>query len=235
MVLVDSEAQTDECEVLLGELEGESGGGGLQRWSRRTSFRGRDKKEAWMRRSIRRCLCLLVLVTLLGGAGIIYFGFYCPEAVCALSSTAPRSRYKVGYLKDGINQFHMATDQIGRPLSDALRSSTGLSFEEVTAHDFQFNIRGHDVIVFLHIQKTGGTTFGRHLVSDLDLDKSCQCHRKIKKRCTCLRPGKNSNETWLFSRYSTGWKCGLHADWTELTSCVDDMMDRIEDHDVKRR
>nr|XP_027226491.1 heparan-sulfate 6-O-sulfotransferase 2-like [Penaeus vannamei] len=237
MVLVDSEVQTDECEVLLGEFEEESGGGGSQRRWRRTSFRGRDaaKKEAWMRKSIRRCLYLLVFVTLLGGAGIIYFGFYCPEAVCALTSTAPRSRYKVGYLKDGINQFHLATDEIGRPLSDALRSATGLSFEEVTAHDFQFNIRGHDVIVFLHIQKTGGTTFGRHLVSDLDLDKSCQCHRKIKKRCTCLRPGKNSNETWLFSRYSTGWKCGLHADWTELTSCVDDMMDRIEDHDIKRR
>lgn len=25
---------------------------------------------------------------------------------------------------------------------------------------------------------------------------------------------------WLFSRYSTGWKCGLHADYTELTECL---------------
>ena len=28
-------------------------------------------------------------------------------------------------------------------------------------------------------------------------------------------------KNWLFSRYSTGWKCGLHPDWTELTGCVD--------------
>ena len=24
----------------------------------------------------------------------------------------------------------------------------------------------------------------------------------------------------MFSRYSTGWKCGLHADFTELTECL---------------
>jgi len=28
-------------------------------------------------------------------------------------------------------------------------------------------------------------------------------------------------KNWLFSRYSTGWKCGLHPDWTELVGCVD--------------
>ncbi|KAG7255171.1 hypothetical protein CRUP_026758, partial [Coryphaenoides rupestris] len=38
-----------------------------------------------------------------------------------------------------------------RPTSSTSRRGTG-------------NIRGDDVIVFLHIQKTGGTTFGRHLV-----------------------------------------------------------------------
>lgn len=35
-----------------------------------------------------------------------------------------------------------------------------------------------------------------------------------------------SNRYWLFSRYSMGWKCGLHADWTELTDgCVERTMD----------
>uniref|UniRef100_A0A3Q3ESM8 Heparan-sulfate 6-O-sulfotransferase n=1 Tax=Kryptolebias marmoratus TaxID=37003 RepID=A0A3Q3ESM8_KRYMA len=80
-----------------------------------------------------------------------------------------------------------------------------------------FNIKGDDVIVFLHIQKTGGTTFGRHLVRNIKLERPCECHAGQKK-CTCFRPGKK--ETWLFSRFSTGWSCGLHADWTELTSCV---------------
>ncbi|XP_076435891.1 heparan-sulfate 6-O-sulfotransferase 3-B-like [Babylonia areolata] len=37
--------------------------------------------------------------------------------------------------------------------------------------------------------------------------------------CDCLN---RKNQVWLFSRHSTGWRCGLHADWTELTNCVDD-------------
>ncbi|XP_068181786.1 heparan-sulfate 6-O-sulfotransferase 2 [Antennarius striatus] len=88
-----------------------------------------------------------------------------------------------------------------------------------------FNIKGDDVIVFLHIQKTGGTTFGRHLVRNIQLERPCECHAGQKK-CTCYRPGKK--ETWLFSRFSTGWSCGLHADWTELTSCVPSLMDSRE-------
>ncbi|XP_041846893.1 heparan-sulfate 6-O-sulfotransferase 2 isoform X2 [Melanotaenia boesemani] len=88
-----------------------------------------------------------------------------------------------------------------------------------------FNIKGDDVIVFLHIQKTGGTTFGRHLVRNIQLERPCECHAGQKK-CTCFRPGKK--ETWLFSRFSTGWSCGLHADWTELTRCVPSRMDSRE-------
>ncbi|XP_035018179.1 heparan-sulfate 6-O-sulfotransferase 2 [Hippoglossus stenolepis] len=88
-----------------------------------------------------------------------------------------------------------------------------------------FNIKGDDVIVFLHIQKTGGTTFGRHLVRNIQLERPCECHAGQKK-CTCYRPGKK--ETWLFSRFSTGWSCGLHADWTELTKCVPSRMDTKE-------
>ena len=33
--------------------------------------------------------------------------------------------------------------------------------------------------------------------------------------------------TWIFSRYSTGWVCGLHADWTELNACVAGKMNEI--------
>ncbi|KFW85316.1 Heparan-sulfate 6-O-sulfotransferase 3, partial [Manacus vitellinus] len=71
--------------------------------------------------------------------------------------------------------------------------------------------------------KTGGTTFGRHLVRNIQLEQPCEC-RAGQKKCTCHRPGKR--ETWLFSRFSTGWSCGLHADWTELTSCVPAAMER---------
>ncbi|CAG0887338.1 unnamed protein product [Cyprideis torosa] len=123
-----------------------------------------------------------------------------------------------------------------------------VTFNSMFLENFQFNMTGNDVIVFLHIQKTGGTVFGKHLVEDLDLQQPCLCHRerghrnplksrkkKGKKRCDCFRPNRSHNSTWLFSRYSTGWKCGLHADWTELTRCVDAALDEIDDRQEKRR
>ncbi|XP_054829954.1 heparan-sulfate 6-O-sulfotransferase 3 [Eublepharis macularius] len=91
----------------------------------------------------------------------------------------------------------------------------------------RFDMRGRDVMVFLHIQKTGGTTFGRHLVRNIRLEQPCEC-RAGQKKCACHRPGRGADkgDTWLFSRFSTGWSCGLHADWTELTSCVPAAMER---------
>jgi len=114
------------------------------------------------------------------------------------------------------------------PIDDILKKPANIiSFNQLMHKNFEFNIRGLDVMVFLHIQKTGGTTFGKHLVQDLDLDRDCECRKNWKKgrrhpklHCDCFRPGKGSL-SWLFSRYSTGWKCGLHPDWTELTGCVD--------------
>ena len=114
--------------------------------------------------------------------------------------------------------------------------------------DVQFKIDQNDVMVFLHIQKTGGTTFERHLVRDIDLEAPCTCRKKKRRKklyfddyghrkkwfaggCECFRPSSNAAQTkstWLFSRYNTGWKCGLHADWTELTECVDSYLDTEE-------
>lgn len=91
-------------------------------------------------------------------------------------------------------------------------------------HSYNVKLDREDVIVFLHIQKTGGTTFGRHLVKNMDLESPCKCYRK-KKRCDCYTRKKT---IWLFSRYSTGWVCGLHADWTELTTCVETAMNKKE-------
>lgn len=42
-------------------------------------------------------------------------------------------------------------------------------------------------------------------------------------------------DSWLFSRFSTGWICGLHADWTELTACVDEELTRAHGSSLKRR
>jgi len=130
-----------------------------------------------------------------------------------------------------------------------------INFDTIQHENFEFNINGSDVMVFLHIQKTGGTTFGKHLVQDIDLESPCLCKRRSKKlrkfhfsqeepdgfqvqrekrklKCDCFRPTSQTN--WLFSRYSTGWKCGLHPDWTELTECVDKYLNSIEEL-AKRR
>lgn len=166
-------------------------------------------------------ICLFLAIT-----GIVYFGYFCPENVCVLTSDKPKFSRLSFPIEDNIEkQMHLQANTI-------TFKSPGLSFDDILNDNFHFDMNAHDVMVFLHIQKTGGTSFGRHLVQDLDLQRPCTCQRK-HKRCYCFRP--NRNENWLFSRYSTGWKCGLHADWTELTNCVDSELDKNEGEPVKRR
>ena len=150
--------------------------------------------------------------------------------------------------------LYLNTQVQSSPDSPALKPSTDyldfrqpenlVSFEEIMESNFTFNLSSKtDVMVFLHIQKTGGTTFGKHLVSDIDLARPCECHGRSERRksgrkfhCSCLRPGtKGEASQWLFSRYSTGWKCGLHPDWTELTGCVDQYMADTEGSRADRR
>lgn len=111
-----------------------------------------------------------------------------------------------------------------------------LSFNKILDdRDNGFNMSDSDVIVFLHIQKTAGTSFERFLVKHLNVSAPCVCQMG-KKRCTCLAPG-STKRIWLFSRYSTGWICGLHADFTELfvSGCVDNALDKKEGFHRKRR
>lgn len=100
-------------------------------------------------------------------------------------------------------------------------------------HGTTFNSSGTDTFVFLHMQKTGGTTLGRRFVEDI---VHLKCKKiKNKKRSFCPRPlAINSRDsqpalpsTWIFSRYSTGWACGLHADWTELQACVPEKLNQL--------
>lgn len=70
----------------------------------------------------------------------------------------------------GISAQLQQSHAIGKSLQqNSLNANPGLSYEEVLNEDFQFDMDAHDVMVFLHIQKTGGTSFGKHLVRDLDL------------------------------------------------------------------
>ncbi|XP_068903236.1 heparan-sulfate 6-O-sulfotransferase 2 isoform X2 [Tenebrio molitor] len=168
-----------------------------------------EPKSSRLRRIVFFCVALALF-------GIVGFGYFCPDKVCALSNKEASISLE---------------DSLGKPLSQS-NSKIGLSYDEMLNDDFSFDMDSHDVMVFLHMQKTGGTSFGKHLVHDLDLKRPCTCPLS-RKRCYCFRP--HSNQSWLFSRYTTGWKCGLHADWTELTSCVDEKLDELEGSVVKRR
>lgn len=110
---------------------------------------------------------------------------------------------------------------------DAQRDS---SVEDIIDNSLKFDLTSDDVMVFLHIQNTGGNVFGRHLVEDLVLDRPCVCKGK---RCRCLRP--NGSSQWLFSRQTVGWKCGVHPDFNELMHCTDRILDEMEGEPVKRR
>lgn len=126
----------------------------------------------------------------------------------------------------------------------------GGSAKKANVHVHKFDMGGNDIMVFLHIQKTGGTKFGIQLVSNLDIERPCQSSRpkrsqnleteftksKVNKRKRvwhCFRPG--SSNIWLFSRHHLGWPCGLHADWTEHKECVPRYMNKREGRNNQRK
>ena len=168
-----------------------------------------------------------IIVLLLVFMSFLLISYLCPDGICAINSWSTPEPY---FRRRLINS--VIKDNLGQSLSESSHplSHYKLSFDDmINTKEFVFDIKGNDVIVFLHIQKTGqyfirlflfkinvffkgGTIFGRHLVRDLDLEKPCLC-KKGRKKCKCFRPDSEA-KLWLFSRYSTGWKCGLHADFT---------------------
>lgn len=80
-----------------------------------------------------------------------------------------------------------------------------------------------DLFVFIHIQKTGGTTFEGNIVNHLQMKNPCKCQGP--RRCTCNTP---SNTTWLLGRFSGAWPCSTHNDWTELEECLGGKLQNLE-------
>lgn len=48
----------------------------------------------------------------------------------------------------------LMNDGMGKPISN-LNNKIGLSYDEMLNDDFGFDMDSHDVMVFLHMQKTG--------------------------------------------------------------------------------
>ncbi|KAJ1362567.1 hypothetical protein KIN20_022168 [Parelaphostrongylus tenuis] len=137
-------------------------------------------------------LCTPAVYFIIGSTGNQY------QYVNYISSTSQFVKLDV-LEKQGVSAL------IANRTSESLQTSSSLydtSFSRLITNQAKgFSISNHDVLVFVHIQKTAGTSFEKFLVRHLNIEQPCQCI-KGRKRCTCLRPNR-PNEIWLFSRYST--------------------------------
>jgi len=179
----------------------------------------------------RKRLIVLLVITFVGG--VLFLTFFCPNSLCSTASNDIRP----GIISQPPSmQTEPRSREVTLPRSmpevDLPPIDVELSDKEVE-RTFSFDA-DHDVLVFLHAQKTGGSTFGRHLVRDttgVGIPSPCVCQRR-RKRCEC---SDSRGRQWLFSRYTSGWVCGLHADWTELHDCVPRYLDKREDKKRQRR
>ena len=111
-----------------------------------------------------------------------------------------------------------------------IASGTGLStvttvgsVEEI--HRLDFDPQGQDSLVFVHIQKTGGSNFLQLLVTlrknHTSLCVSDPSHSSRKKdRYICPRKPGVLKDQWLISEKTMGWVCGLHALYSEFLYCL---------------
>lgn len=171
---IDAEidATTSELEVLVAsegqEDEGEDGSEGEEDICDGRSATTRMESRHPRRNRLRSVagVCLFLALT-----GIVYLGYFCPDHVCALTNreikesirlseslsvaagppaagSAALSSVSIELDRNGLLSVHPAFK---------LQSIQGsLGYDDVFANDtFQFDINTHDVMVFLHIQKTG--------------------------------------------------------------------------------
>jgi len=160
-----------------------------------------------------RCFCVLLV-------GAIFF------LLLFLNSFGSSSSLLVEPDSSAVHRKLMTSDDgLQNGMSDRVSSAEDSS----QASDFIYN-PSNDVLVFLHMQKTSGSVFGRHLVHNA-VGFPARCYRmRGRKRRNCT---DSDGYQWLFSRFSTGWACGLHADWTELHACVLRTLNKLER--VRRR
>ena len=100
--------------------------------------------------------------------------------------------------------------------------------------NYFFDPHGSDCLVFIHIPKTGGSDFLRHLVTvERQGEPLCSvpAHPDAwkKDRRICPRAGGGqaymsgmnmSDDPWLISEKTLGWYCGLHPFYSEYLSCI---------------
>ncbi len=100
------------------------------------------------------------------------------------------------------------------------------------------DVAGEDVIVVLHIPKTSGKYLTKKLVLDLQVPQAakCECRHPVNRThaCKCMAPKPGG--IWLYSRITTGWPCGVHPGWSDLTpECISRTLERRDGRQRIRR
>ena len=105
------------------------------------------------------------------------------------------------------------------------------------ARILNFDPYGLDSLVVIHIQKTGGSDFLRHMITatrdgrylcllpddtQTDIQNNSVGHKGITGRgIMCPRdPDKPSGEQWLVCEKNLGWICQLHTSFSEYKVCL---------------
>ncbi|WAQ94741.1 H6S1B-like protein [Mya arenaria] len=104
--------------------------------------------------------------------------------------------------------------------------SFNIKFDDLGSRSYDIK---EDVIVNIHMQKTGGTHLEDRFKKDLQLPFKCQSKGRA---CKCLNGQGNM---WLFTPVFTGYACGLHPDWTQLHRCIEDSFNKQEGKTRSRR
>lgn len=182
-----------------------------------------------------RCLCsksrsVAVLAAALLCLGCLYY--LSGGAVDAVSPVTPGDN-----IRSRLTETLERTENTSTPSAAAVETSTDQITVGIdtlkwalpeTLHAQQqthFDFNGNDTLVFIHIQKTGGSHFLRHLVSLMKNDVHlCSADRFVPtaKRQYAICPKsweRPKAEVWLLAEKTIGWACGLHPFYTELRSC----------------
>ena len=114
--------------------------------------------------------------------------------------------------------------------------------DPLTRQTLNFDPYGADTLVFIHIQKTGGSDFLRHLITATKNGKylcslSDDTQRGIHdnslgpkgifgRGIMCPRDRANpGGEQWLVSEKNLGWICQLHTSYSEFKVCIPKLKD----------
>ena len=93
--------------------------------------------------------------------------------------------------------------EVSRKEFGQISGNTNGMQENKNIHHYDLT-REDSLLVFLHIQKTGGTTFGKHLLKDME-GFSCPCtlrNRHKQRHCQCYHPSENKLISTVFPRIS---------------------------------